>query len=173
MYRERIYRSKLVQVVKVFDSFNAVMISDTRHLIVVFLTSSSATQLRNDLRSMNILKHSFCKLDYYHVSTVLQCASNRDLDVVCNQHKVSLPFALQASSLTLIGNSDISVIDEPVDINSDAEIKEIRVRFPYIAIANKLILQFASKGIHQLPDAGMLSLVFSRSYVRTMSLLSF
>lgn len=143
-----------MQIITVYDSFNAVVISDKRHFIVVFLTSKLATQLRADLRSLNTLKNSFCKLDHYHVSTVIQCASNRDLNVMRRELKISLPLALQAQGLMLAGNPDISVIDDPADINFDVDIRRLIHRLPYIALAEKLTLQFIGRGKHQLPDAG-------------------
>ena len=68
-------------------------------------------------------------------------------------HKISVPFSLQANYIEFVGNSDLTVIDNPIDINLDPDVKKAMYLLNYITMVSNLVSnQFPSE--KQLPDAG-------------------
>lgn len=144
-----------VQVLKVYNSLNALTISDRNHMITIFLTTICAEELKNQYLSLDQFKNSIIQLKEYHVSTVLQCASSRDLNEITQVAKISLPFCIQCSSMTFLGNRDISEIGDPTDINKDIDIVKIICSLSYYTLSTTLGRnQFPYR--NQLPDAGIL-----------------
>lgn len=145
--------SKIVQVIRVYDKLNAIVINDRKHFVTVFLTDHACKEYRRDYESLDTLINSIAKINEFHVSTLMQCSSYRDLNLMMRTHKISVPFSLQANYIEFVGNSDLTVIDNPIDINLDPDVKKAMYPLNYITMVSNLVSnQFPSE--KQLPDAG-------------------
>lgn len=149
-----------MQVIRVYDKINTIVINDKKNYIVVCLTRKACDEYHETYPSLQLLKNSIAKIDDFHVSTLMQNSSCRDIQHMKNELGLSLPFALQCNKIEFVGNSDLTVIAEPIDIHSESLIKELLSSMIYITLTTKLIAnQFPDQ--RQLPDAGKIILHYN------------
>ena len=94
---------------------------------------------------------SMVKLETYHFSTVVACASSREIT------GLSLPLAINCSKITVMGACGITTLGHPVDINRDPLVGQLIRKIPeprYLGLV-KLLVEKQFKGKSRLPDAGM------------------
>ena len=65
--------SKIVQVIRVYDKLNAIVINDRKHFVTVFLTDHACKEYRRDYESLDTLINSIAKINEFHVSKLMQC----------------------------------------------------------------------------------------------------
>ena len=155
-------KPRIVQVIKVIEPLNIIIIHDKLNSISIMLTEGCVKKICADYGSLDTLKYSLIKLEKYYFSTTMQCASNRSLEDVLKVAKISVPFTIQCSQLIFLGNSDLSLLTEseslPIDLNLDKKVFDIIFNpsnpVPYLHLVSKLCsYQFSTQS--QLPDASM------------------
>lgn len=140
------------QVLRVHDDMKCLVISDGHNSIAVFLTHDCYRDVQLQTgqgEKISCLEHCLVKITKYHFSSIVQCASNRDLNKII-QLRLSLPFAIQCSKLTHLGLAEVSTIGDPKDVN-----KEMLPRCPSHGIIMKNILSKQFPNEHFLPNPGI------------------
>ena len=159
-FRASSNKNRMVQVIAVDKDMKTLTLNDKRHTIVAMLTAGCYDDILKKHDSLEDIENSIVTLKEkgYHMSTAHQCAGTRDLNKFRESGKViSLPFALQVSSLSLSGASDTEVFTEklgvmPKAMNHDKDVMCRLEKLSYPELTKKLgQLQFPLEGY--LPDA--------------------
>jgi hypothetical protein len=149
---------KVVQVIACNTEVGTLTINDKDNFIIVMLTSDCIADINKE-NSISNLRHTSIKIDRYHFSTVIQCVGSRDETKFASQG-ISFPLTIQCDKLSVLGGADIEVAGQPVDINKDPDITEIRAGLTYIEMTKRLSeKQFPDRKV--LPNSGQCSFLSS------------
>jgi len=101
---------KVVQVLHVIPEFNSIIISDTVNSIAVFITLEGVREVLVDSNSSGTcldreLRYCQIKIDNYHLSTLVRCASLYDIESIRKTNRFSCPLSFHCSRVVYLGNS--------------------------------------------------------------------
>ncbi len=149
---KNILAPRVVQVIGFNEKTKSIVINDKELSVNVFLTNACYEDICEQYSLQN-LKYSQVKLEKYHISTVLQCGSQYELQTLHSQG-VSFPLTLQCSKLSYLGANDCAIIGEPKDINKDRRVGNMILQTKYIDMVKRLVAkQFPIP--NRLPNFGM------------------